>query len=91
MLLNRKNGSFSAQAAETVVIKKPSAELSENTLKKIWVPPRIKLPVKRACFPRREQTRFRRTCCFQKMGLTAIHLSLLDRMQAWNQAKALHP
>ena len=30
MLLNRKNGSFSAQAAETVVIKKPSAELSEN-------------------------------------------------------------
>ena len=50
MLLNRKNGSFSAQAAETVVIKKPSAELSENTLKKIRVPPRIKLPVAAGLF-----------------------------------------
>ena len=53
------------------VNKSRQPNFQKKPLNKIWAPQRLKLPVSRACHPRIEKTRFRRTCCFQKMGLTA--------------------
>ena len=36
----------------------------------IWAPPCIWLPVRQACHPQHEYTRFRGTCLFRKDGLT---------------------
>ena len=55
-----------------VVRKKPSAEFQKNFLIGFGLRRISGFPSVRACLPCREWTRFRRTCCFQKMGLTAV-------------------
>lgn len=42
------------QTSRRYCMQKPSAELSEKPLNRIWAPFRIGLPVKRACLPQLE-------------------------------------
>lgn len=56
------------------IYKSRQPKFQKKPLNRIWAPYRLGLPVMQACLPQLEWTRFRRTCCFQKMGLTAKYL-----------------